>query len=96
MKLSMRRVWPNALAVIIIGFRWPACSVIRTLNVWGRTPMPPAKNPAAFLKVVRTDLDGSSLANAVIRLVEDGAVFDTLTYTMLTPFHNFSPCGFQA
>lgn len=81
----MRRFLLYALCALIIIVGWTGFSVLKTLNGWNRTPIAPENDPSAFIQAASDNLTETTVANAFIVLIEDGAVSKILSYSIGTP-----------
>lgn len=81
----MRRFLLYALCALTMIVGWTGFTVLQTLNGWNRTPIAPENYPSAFMQAARDNLTETTVANAFIVLIEDGAVSKNLTYSIGAP-----------
>jgi CubicO group peptidase (beta-lactamase class C family) len=73
---AMRRVGLIAGLTLLSLIAWAALVGFGTLGGWGRTPLAPRGDAAAFMTAANAVIDAESRGNAAFVLIEDGRVLD--------------------
>ncbi len=81
----MKSVWFVLLAMLATAIIWVALVLTATLEGWGRTPLAPAGDTAAFLAAARERIDAARPGNLVLRLIESGIVEAEYAMSIGTP-----------